>query len=141
MRNIKKIKETKCFMKFYDELLKSEDRFCLCVEIKKTTVNYHNTLIPCIEIEHVQGGLKFTPDLLDSENSVCLYDIWTFDDCNNIIYALLSDTNEVLEKINITWGTRGDCIWNSWNMKTQNFAVENQNRNILIMNIIPYCLN
>lgn len=108
--------ETKGFIKFYDELLKSEDQFCLIVDFKKSPIsrvinikseNWNECeLIPSIDIIHVQGMIRFTPIYLEGyENSVCLTDFWSYYEGDNylICHALFQDTLEIINKANLNW--------------------------------------
>lgn len=108
--------ETKGFTKFWDELLKSEDHFCLLVDFKKSSISQviniksenriECELIPSIDIMHVQGMIRFTPIFLDGyENSVCLSDFWSYYEGDDylICQVLLHDTLEIINKANLNW--------------------------------------
>jgi hypothetical protein len=104
--NLLCLPETEGFTRFYDELVKSDDLFCLFVEFKKTLVTQaidfetENQIIyesiPCINIVHDQGILRISPIYLDGfENYVCFSVIGLIRGHNSICWVLFRNTLEV----------------------------------------------
>jgi hypothetical protein len=108
--------ETEGLTKFYNELVKNEEKFCLYVEFKKSSISRISNItsenrielvfVPCIEIVHVQGMIRFTPIYIEGyENFVCLSDFWSYYEGDNylICQVLFHDALEVIKKSNLEW--------------------------------------
>ncbi|HPQ28367.1 MAG TPA: hypothetical protein PLQ82_07785 [Desulfobacteraceae bacterium] len=101
--------ETDGFTRLCSELMKPESTFCLHVEFRKSFIRQFNfesmiacDLIPCIDIVHDYGFIRFTPIYRNGfTNYVCFSDCWDSSGFYETCWILYCEALEIINKAKI----------------------------------------